>query len=120
MNATRALAHRQPMIRFLGKRTTPATIDHTPHPHPASPTHELPNSFQSYRKKAQQHGPLNATPRALVGGHIGGAAGKNLGPIEAAKGLYFDRSELPQRFQQLSWTQAEMDLLESGGASQWA
>jgi small subunit ribosomal protein YMR-31 len=99
---------------------TVAEIDHTPHPHPASPTHELPNSFKTYRKKAQQHGPLNATPRALVGGHIGGASGKNLGPIEAAKGFLFDRSELPPRFQQLPFTQAEMDMLESGGASQFA
>ncbi|KNG52299.1 ribosomal protein mitochondrial [Stemphylium lycopersici] len=120
MNATRALAHRQPMIRFLGKRTTPQKIDHTPHVHPASPMNELPSSFKAYRQKAQQHGPLNATPRALVGGHIGGAAGRNLGPVEAGKGLFFDRSELPARFQNLSWTQDEMDLLESGGASQFA
>ncbi|KAF1939755.1 hypothetical protein EJ02DRAFT_407898 [Clathrospora elynae] len=119
MNVTRALA-RQPMIRFLGKRNTPSQVDHTPHAHPASPTHELPSSFKSYRQKAQQHGPLNATPRALVGGHIGGAAGKALGPIEAGKGMYFDRSELPERFQRLSWTQAEIDAIESGGASLFA
>ncbi|EOA81180.1 uncharacterized protein SETTUDRAFT_166521 [Exserohilum turcica Et28A] len=80
---------------------------------------ELPSSFKAYRQKAQQHGPLNAN-RDLVGGHIGGAAGRNLGPVEAGKGLFFDRSELPARFQTLSWTQAEMELLESGGASQFA
>jgi small subunit ribosomal protein YMR-31 len=89
MNATKALA-RQPMIRFLGKRTTPSQIDHTPHVHPASPMKELPSSFKAYRQKAQQHGPLNANASGLVGGHIGGAAGKNLGPVEAGKGLYFD------------------------------
>ncbi|EUC31393.1 hypothetical protein COCVIDRAFT_113141 [Bipolaris victoriae FI3] len=119
MNATRALA-RQPLIRFLGKRTTPSHIDHTPHVHPASHMKELPSSFKAYRQKAQQHGPLNANASGLVGGHIGGAAGRNLGPVEAGNGLYFDRSELPARFQNLSWTQAEMELLESGGASQFA
>lgn len=81
---------------------------------------ELPSSFASYRKKAQQHGPLNHIPSAFVGGHIGGAAGRNLGPIEAGKGLYFDRSELPARFQSPSMTMAEIELLESGGASAFA
>ncbi|CAA9964300.1 hypothetical protein CFE70_007042 [Pyrenophora teres f. teres 0-1] len=119
MNATKALA-RQPMIRFLGKRVTPQDIDHTPHVHPASPTNELPSSFKAYRKKAQQHGPLNHIPSVFVGGHIGGSAGRNLGPVEAGKGFYFDRSELPQRFQPASLTLAEMELLESGGASQFA
>jgi small subunit ribosomal protein YMR-31 len=34
--------------------------------------------------------------------------------------MYFDRSELPARFQQSLMSQAEMELLESGGASQFA
>ncbi|KAL6707962.1 hypothetical protein ACN47E_003636 [Coniothyrium glycines] len=119
MNATRILAHRQPMIRFLGKRTTPTKIDHTPHAHPAAPSNELPSSFKNYRQKAQQHGPLN-TGFAAVGGHIGGAAGKDLGPVEAGKGFFFDRSELPQRFQPLSWSAAEIEAIESGGASMFA
>ncbi|KAF2797928.1 hypothetical protein K505DRAFT_322224 [Melanomma pulvis-pyrius CBS 109.77] len=120
MQATKLLLQgRQPMIRFLGKRTTPAKVDHTPHAHPASPTHSLPESFASYRQKAQQHGPLNQTNQysSVVGGHIGGAPGASLGPIEAGKGLFFDRSELPARFQRLVWTQAEIDAVESGGAS---
>ena len=34
-------------------------IDHTPHTHPAAPTSfSLPETFASYRQKAQQHGPL--------------------------------------------------------------
>ncbi|KAF2872515.1 hypothetical protein BDV95DRAFT_593874 [Massariosphaeria phaeospora] len=117
MNATKALLQgRQPMIRFLGKRTTPATIDHTPHAHPASPTHSLPESFASYRQKAQQHGPLNQYST----GHVGSRPGASLGPIEAGKGNFFDRSELPRRFQRLAWTQAEIEAVESGGASQFA
>ncbi|KAF1960146.1 hypothetical protein CC80DRAFT_286770 [Byssothecium circinans] len=117
MNATKILHQgRQPMIRFLGKRSTPSKIDHAPQAHPASPTHSLPESFASYRQKAQQHGPLNQTNNA----GIGSSSGSSLGPVEAGKGNFFDRSELPQRFQRLSWTQAEIEAVESGGASLFA
>ena len=128
------------MIRFLGKRTVPTStsayiltaiqslttiteVDHTPHAHPAAPTDALPESFASYRKKAQQHGPLNpglSNYSSIVGGHIGGAPGTSLGRVEAGKGEYFDRSELPARFQRLSWTAAEIEAVESGGASMYA
>jgi small subunit ribosomal protein YMR-31 len=97
-----------------------AEVDHTPHVHPASPSAALPESFASYRKKAQQHGPLNPGLRSypsIVGGHIGGAPGTSLGRVEASSGEYFDRSELPARFQRLSWTPEEMEAIESGGAS---
>ncbi|CAI6338369.1 unnamed protein product [Periconia digitata] len=119
MNATKILQQgRQPMIRFLGKRVTPSQIDHSPKVHPASPNQALPESFASYRQKAQQHGPLNQSKFAT--GQIGGVPGSSLGPIEAGKGNYFDRSELPKRFQRLAWTQAEIDAVESGGASMFA
>ena len=102
------------MIRFLGKRTVPSKVDHTPVAHPASPMPTLPESFASYRQKAQQHGPLNQQYG------IGATPGGSLGPIEAGKGNFFDRSELPQRFRRLAWTQAEIDAVESGGASLFA
>ncbi|KAK4989685.1 hypothetical protein LTR66_006956 [Elasticomyces elasticus] len=122
MNATRVLLQqRQPMIKFLGKRTPPAKIDHAPHAHPASPTHELPESFASYRKKAQQHGPLNPQkPSIPPVGQIGGHSARSLGSVKPAKGEYFDRSELPARFRRTPWSQAEMDAIESGGASMFA
>jgi small subunit ribosomal protein YMR-31 len=101
-----------------------AEVDHTPHVHPAAPTDSLPESFASYRKKAQQHGPLNPGQRSnysqIVGGAIGGKPGTSLGRVEAGKGEYFDRSELPARFQRLSWTAAEIEAIESGGASMFA
>lgn len=104
--------------------TDTAEIDHTPHVHPASPTSSLPESFASYREKAQQHGPLNPGQRSnyssIVGGHIGGVSGTSFGRVEAGKGEYFDRSELPARFKRLSWTDAEMEAIESGGASMHA
>ncbi|KAI9892216.1 MAG: hypothetical protein M1814_001675 [Vezdaea aestivalis] len=122
MKATKALLqaaqHRTPMIKFLGKRASPGSIDHTPHSHPASPADTLPDSFKSYRAKAQQHGPLNKQfIYPSVGGAIGGHTGESLGPIEAPRGQYFDRSELPERFRKSIWTAAEIEAIDSAGAS---
>jgi small subunit ribosomal protein YMR-31 len=48
---------------------------------------------------------------------VGGAPGASLGKVEASQGEYFDRSELPARFRRMGWTSAEMEAIESGGAS---
>ncbi|KAF2085870.1 hypothetical protein K490DRAFT_45289 [Saccharata proteae CBS 121410] len=116
MQATRRLLQRQPMIRFLGKRSPPSRIDHTPRPHPVSPTQSLPDSFASYRQKAQQHGPLSQQ-HSFSTGAIGGKPGAQLGPVGPDKGQVFDRSELPERFRRLRWSEAEIEAIESGGAS---
>ena len=92
-------------------------VDHTPTPHPASPTLKLPNSFAQYREKAQQHGPLNTSSSSHGLGAIGGHSGHSLGSVEPEKGEFFDRSELPRRFQRTPWTAAEIEAIESGGAS---
>ncbi|KAK7920915.1 hypothetical protein PG985_008937 [Apiospora marii] len=132
MNATRVLrqaahaAERTPLIRFVGRHSAPANIDHSPQPHPASPTGSLPanfgsgsgnshTSFSSYRDNAQQHGPLRKTVGAQSG--IGGASGAALGSVEAPKGTYFDRSQLPARFQRAPIDLAEIEAVESGGAA---
>ncbi|CAK4027778.1 related to mitochondrial ribosomal [Lecanosticta acicola] len=138
MQATRRLLqHRQPMIKFVGRRhTPPQKVDHSPHVHPESPTKSLPGSFASYREKATQHGPLKSgngqaapsgasSPSASVPpqnpyGAIGGRSAKELGPIRPGKGEFFDRSELPERFHRTPWTQAEIEAVESGGASMFA
>ncbi|KAI0202701.1 hypothetical protein F4808DRAFT_70101 [Astrocystis sublimbata] len=126
MFATRALrqaaahAERTPLIRFIGKREIPSNVDHSPHPHPASPTGSLPTnfgqgsgnshaSFSSYRDSAQQHGPLRKS--------LGASPASKLGPVEAAKGQYFDRNDLPQRFRRTPLTAAEIEAIESGGAA---
>ncbi|KAI0441023.1 hypothetical protein F4803DRAFT_525116 [Xylaria telfairii] len=125
MLATRALRHaaahgveRTPLIRFIGRRDIPANIDHTPHPHPASPTGFLPanfgkgnshTTFSSYRDSAQQHGPLRKS--------IGAEAASRLGPVEAPNGQFFDRSELPERFHRTPLTLAEIEAIETGGAA---
>ncbi|KAK9770692.1 hypothetical protein SCAR479_12677 [Seiridium cardinale] len=131
MQATRALrqaahaAERVPLIRFVGKRhDIPSKVDHSPQPHPASPTGSLPenfgksgngnshSSFSSYRDSAQQHGPLRKSV-----GQIGGSAGAKLGPVQAPKGQYFDRNELPARFRRAPIDLLEIEAVESGGAA---
>ncbi|KAI9793513.1 MAG: hypothetical protein M1816_007946 [Peltula sp. TS41687] len=119
--AAAAAKQRTPSIHFLGKRTPPKSVDHTAHVHPAAPTGSLPDSFVTYRSKAQQHGPLNhRSPISSVGGAIGGHPGRSLGPVEPARGQYFDRNELPPRFRRLPWTQTEIDAVETAGASLYA
>jgi len=122
--ASAAAAHheRTPMIKFLGKRSIPSSVDHTPHAHPASPTHELPkgfaeaqSSFSAYRQNAQQHGPLGRSARK--DGSIGALPGKALGPVEPAKGEFWDRNELPSRFHRTRIDLAEIDAIETGGAT---
>jgi len=122
-----AHAERTPSIRFLGKRTIPASIDHSPQPHPASPTNSLPasftngsshTSFSAYRDHAQQFGPLRKTIKAASG--IGGAAGSQLGPVAPPKGVFFDRNDLPARFHRQPLTAAEIEAIETGGAALFA
>lgn len=137
MLATRALrqaaahAERTPLIKFIGPRTIPSSIDHTPKPHPASPSGELPESFSaygnsssasrhvsfsSYRDHAQQHGPLQKTIRGAEAG-IGGSSGAQLGSIQPPSGVLFDMSELPVRFRRAPIDLAEIEAVESGGAA---
>ncbi|KAJ3495892.1 hypothetical protein NLG97_g3062 [Lecanicillium saksenae] len=134
MFTTRALrqaaahAERQPMIKFIGPRSIPSSIDHSPKPHPASPSGKLPEgfaadgassrhaSFSSYRDHAQQHGPLQKTIRSGEAG-IGGMSGSQMGSVEAPNGVFFDISELPARFRRQPINLAEIEAVESGGAA---
>lgn len=131
MFATKALrkaaahAERVPSIRFIGKRSIPASVDHSPRPHPASPSGSLPSDFSSgsfseYRQRSQQYGPLQKTFARTAEGGIGGASGSALPSIEPGRGLFFDRDELPARFRRTTWSVEEIEAIESGGASAFA
>ncbi|RMZ90269.1 hypothetical protein DV736_g2501, partial [Chaetothyriales sp. CBS 134916] len=132
-----AAGPRTPLIKFLGKRSVPKSVDHASHSHPASPNN-LPDSFAHYRSKAQQHGPLggqgsgpskiSSDPATGAGrptpprvgpalGRIGGKRGADLGPVQPAAGEFFDRSELPRRFRKLEWSEEEIEAVNSGGAT---
>lgn len=104
-----------------------ASVDHSPKPHPASPTGTLPESFtteastrhatfSSYRDHAQQHGPLQKTIRSAEAG-VGGTSGAELGSVQPPTGVFFDISELPARFRRSPIDLAEMEAVESGGAA---
>lgn len=106
--------------------TPPAAVDHTPRVHPASPTSSLPSdfttssnhaSFSEYRQRSQQYGPLRNTWTRNSDGGIGAAPAAALGSIEAGKGFFFDRDELPARFRRTSWSVEEIEAIESGGAT---
>lgn len=137
MRVTLALRNAHtPLIRFLGKRSVPrmleissaesqlsryqlltgiTEIDHSPRAHPLSPSGSLPDSFASYRVKAQQHGPLGRA--SFTQGAVGRNAGAALGPVQPREGEYFDRDDLPQRFHRLPYSEAEIEAIETGGAS---
>jgi small subunit ribosomal protein YMR-31 len=118
--------------RLLTETWHIASVDHTPQPHPASPSGKLPagftgygdgsntsskhSSFSTYRDHAQQFGPLQKTIRNGDAG-IGGSSASELGPVTPSKGVFFDRSELPARFRRAPMTAAEMEAVESGGAA---
>jgi len=91
------------------------SVDHTPRPHPVSPTGVLPASFAAYRSKAQQHGPLGRS--SFAKGFIGGSPGAALGPVAPKQGEFFDRDELPSRFHRLPYSDTEIEAIETGGAS---
>lgn len=133
MFATRVLrqaaahAERAPLIKFIGKRTVPASIDHSPQPHPASPSHSLPadftsgaSTFSSYRQHAQQFGPLRKTIKNAGERGVGGTPGHELGSVQAGKGEAFDRNDLPARFRRSPISLAEIEAVETGGATYFA
>ncbi|KAF2461506.1 hypothetical protein BDY21DRAFT_278147 [Lineolata rhizophorae] len=125
MRATLRLlsGQRQPMIRFVGKRHPTHHADPTPQTHPAAPA-PLPNTFASYRQTAQQHGPLNKPFHSLgtapAPGRIGAQPASALGDVRPARGEAWDRNELPARFRRRPLTPAEIEAVESGGASVYA
>jgi small subunit ribosomal protein YMR-31 len=42
-----------------------------------------------------------------------------MGSVNPAKGEYFDRSELPERFRRMPMEAWEIEAIDSGGASLW-
>ncbi|BFZ59460.1 hypothetical protein YB2330_000470 [Saitoella coloradoensis] len=95
-----------PSIRFLGKRSIPKNIDHSLKPHPEGPR-EFPDSFIKYRSSAQQHGPLGNN----------GKAASSSSNAQPQGGLFMDRDELPARFRRMVMTVAEIEAVETGGAT---
>jgi small subunit ribosomal protein YMR-31 len=56
------------------------------------------------------------TPSQALGG-IGGSTARQLGSVKPKDGEFWDRNELPKRFRRTVYSEAEMEAIESGGAS---
>lgn len=50
-------------------------------------------------------------------GAIGGRSAQELGSVQPGPGQVWDSSELPARFRRRPWTLAEMEAVDSAGAS---
>ena len=64
----------------------------------------------------------SAASQALSGGFqpyggIGGSTARQLGSVKPKDGEFWDRNELPKRFRRTVYSEAEMEAIESGGAS---
>lgn len=57
----------------------------------------------------------SAAPQAT--GLVGGRSGRQLGNVQPKEGEFWDRNELPKRFRRTVYSDAEMEAIESGGAS---
>ncbi|KAF5094523.1 hypothetical protein D0Z03_002064 [Geotrichum reessii] len=93
---------RTPLIRFLGKRTFPSSIDHTPKPHPQSPTQKLPASFFQA-----------ATPSFASNFSTGKMPSS---PVAAKEGELFSVTELPSRFRTREMSDLEIETVNLGSA----
>jgi small subunit ribosomal protein YMR-31 len=51
---------------------------------------------------------------------VGGSTGAQLGPVQAPKGMAFDRNDLPARFRRRPLSAAEIEAVETGGAAMFA
>lgn len=106
----RAAYARTPLIKFIGKRhfrkacyrryhvfnlnSLAETSTQESRPHPQAPSSELPSSFEKYRAKAQQHGPLASTKK----------------PVDTP---HYSRNSLPVRYRYLYLSPEEMDAIDS-------
>ena len=52
-------------------------------------------------------------------GGIGGRSGRELGSVQPSKGELFDRDDLPARFRRNVFSEAEIEAVDSAGASLW-
>lgn len=95
------VAYRVPLIRFIGKRSIPSTLDHSLKAHPEGPG-ELPSSFAQYRQSAQTHGPL-------------ARSSSTSSPAESGS-VYLSVADLPKRFHYSQLSEAELENINSGGA----
>ncbi|KAK6831797.1 hypothetical protein RU639_002888 [Aspergillus parasiticus] len=116
MHPTIALqsAARAPRIRALGQHFVTRSVGHPSRSPSMSSTSSSYDSFAAYRSRAYQHGPLHQASlmRGLVNSRSA-ASEKSL----IFRDEYIDHGDLSSQTHHLPWTEAEIDAIESGGAS---
>ncbi|KAF7623079.1 hypothetical protein F9C07_2286512 [Aspergillus flavus] len=107
-------AARAPRIRALGQHFVTRSAGQPSRLPSMSSTRSSYDSFAAYRSRAYQHGPLHQASfmRALANSRSG-AYEKALN----SRGEYIDHGDLSSQTHHLPWTEAEIDAIESGGAS---
>ncbi|KAE8377133.1 hypothetical protein BDV26DRAFT_293435 [Aspergillus bertholletiae] len=116
MHATVILqrAARVPRIPVAAQHFITFSAGH-PSPSPSmSSTGSSYESFAAYRSRAYQHGPLHQA--SVMRGSVRPGSGASKKPI-SSKGQPVDHEDLSPPAQRLPWTEAEIDAIESGGAS---
>lgn len=92
MRPTQATQKFTPLIKFLGKRSTPKNVDHTPKVHPLSGMKSLPASFG-----------------ASSGGSSSGGSSSGSAVIDSIL-------DLPSKFQTPKISESELEQVNSGAA----
>lgn len=93
MRPTQATQKFTPLIKFLGKRSTPKNVDHTPKVHPLSGMKTLPASFGT----------------SSAGGSSNGGSSSGSAVIDSIL-------DLPSKFQTPKISESELEQVNSGAA----
>jgi len=99
----------KPLIHFVGRRQWPSHPE-TPHPHPFAPS-ELKERFSDFLKKFQSSSSFS--PAASGDAGAASSTGSSGGNVQ----VYEEFWKAPARLLESHIDEAEMEAIESGGAS---
>ncbi|OGM47782.1 hypothetical protein ABOM_003323 [Aspergillus bombycis] len=107
-------AARASRIRAIGQNFVTRSVGHPSRSPSMSPASSSYDSFVAYRSRAYQHGPLHQAP--LMRGLVNPGSATSEGSTKSSGGC-LDHGDVSSLTHHLPWTEAEIDAIESGGAS---
>ncbi|KAB8259934.1 hypothetical protein BDV32DRAFT_138456 [Aspergillus pseudonomiae] len=107
-------AARASRIRAIGQNFVTRSLGHPSRLSSMSPAGSSYDSFAAYRSRAYQHGPLHHA--SLMRGSLNSSSVTSEEFINSSR-EYLDHRNLSSQTHHLPWTEAEIDAIESGGAS---